>query len=192
MADVAGHDMGASYHTVLIKAFFDENCRTGNHGDSFFRLLNKQLLENGKNERMVTALFLRLNLETMHGEVLSAGHPPLIKLLKKLPGISRIATCGDVLGIHDSVSFDSQRFSFAPGDRFFLHTDGLTNAYRLNTHTGKKEKLGRNGLDHLIKKQDQPSLKNMVRNIAKGISEFHGYKFNDDMLLVGVEIPAVS
>ncbi|MDM8525757.1 response regulator [Desulfococcaceae bacterium HSG8] len=189
LADVAGHDMGASFHTILIKAFFDENCRTENNGESFFRLLNRQLLENGKNERMVTAIFLRLNLKTMKGEVATAGHQPLIKVLKKLPVPSPIMTKGDVLGIHDHVSFENRAFSFSSGDRFFLHTDGLTNAHRVDSHTGKRKRLGAHGLDNLIREQRDLSLEKLIEHIGDGITEFYGYKFNDDMLFVGVEIP---
>jgi len=189
MADVAGHDMGASYHTVLIKAFFDENCRTGNDGRSFFRLLNNQLLENGKNERMVTAIFLRLNLKMMQGEVVSAGHPPLIRFLKEIPIPDRVMAIGDVLGIHENVSFQAKTFPLSPGDQFFLYTDGLTSAYRPDVHTRKKEKLGTDGLEYLIKKHCRLSLDNMIGNIEKAITETHGYKFNDDMLILGVKIP---
>ncbi len=186
MADVAGHDMGASYHTVLIKAFFDENCRTGNDGDSFFRLLNKQLIENGKNERMVTAIFLRLNLESMTVELVAAGHPPMIRMLKEAPDPETIVALGDVLGIFDEVGFENVTFPIASGDRLFLHTDGLINAYRLHEHTRKKEKLGAEGLTHLIKKYHPLPLEKMIGHIGEDLSTF---KFNDDMLVLGVEIP---
>jgi len=189
LADVAGHDMGASYHTILIKAFFDENCRTGNDGESFLQLLNHQLLENGKNERMVTAIFLRLDLESMEGEVLSAGHPPIISLSKEMPVPGPITSKGDILGIYEQVAFESRIFSISSGERLFLYTDGLINAYRLNTQTMRKEKLGRDGLDNLIKKYRILHLKEMIDIIWKEITSFGYYKFNDDMLLFGIEIP---
>jgi len=189
LADVAGHDMGASYHTVLIKAFFDENCRTGNDGEFFFQLLNQQLLENGKNERMVTALFLRLNLENMEGEVLSAGHPPIISLSKEMPVPGSIRSKGDILGIYEKVAFESRSFSISSGERLFLYTDGLTNAYHFNIEKMKKEKLGSDRLDNLINKYRILPLKDVIENIWKEITSFESYKFNDDMLLFGIEIP---
>ncbi len=185
IADVAGHDMGASYHTVLLKAFFDENCRTGNEGLSFFRLLNQHLLENGNNERMVTALFFFVFLKDMHGEVVSAGHPPMIKVQKNMPVPDPVITSGDVLGINEKVVFESLTFPLAPGDRFFIYTDGLANAYRINEQTRKKEKLG-SGLDDIIKKYCQLPLKKMVDSIREEISV---YRLNDDMLLLGIEVP---
>ena len=44
IADVAGHDMGASFHTLMVKAFFDENSRFNYDGQTFLTSLNKQLL----------------------------------------------------------------------------------------------------------------------------------------------------
>ncbi len=189
LADVAGHDMGASYHSIMIKAFFDENSRTGNDGQAFFRLLNRQLLENGKNERMVTAIFLRLDLMNRTGEVISAGHPPMMKLSKKIPVPEPFMAVGDVLGIHEEVRFEGRSFDFVSGDRFFLHTDGLINVCRSVGHSRKKEKLGADGLDCLLKKHSRFSLKEMVAQIGDAVTEFCNHKFNDDMLLLGVEIP---
>ncbi|MCP4107038.1 MAG: fused response regulator/phosphatase [Desulfobacteraceae bacterium] len=186
IADVAGHDMGASYHTVLIKAFFDENCRTGNDGLSFFQLLNQHLLENGNNERMVTALFFRINLKKMHGEVVSAGHPPMIRVQKNTPVPDTVTANGDILGINENVAFGSKSFPLVSGDRFFIYTDGLTNAYCINRQTGKREKLDQEGLDDMIKKYCHQPLKKMVGSIRK---EMSNYRLNDDMLLLGVEIP---
>ncbi len=187
LADVAGHDMGASFHTVMIKAFFDENCRTGNDGQSFFRLLNRQLLENGRNERMVTAISLRLNLKDMTGEVISAGHPPMLRLSKETAVPETVITAGDVLGIYDDVVFADRKFPLYPGDRFFLHTDGLTDAFRISTRTLKRKKLETEGLKLLIKEYQEFPLEQMIGRIAKSVTEC--YKFNDDVLLLGVEIP---
>lgn len=111
IADVAGHDLAASYHTVLIKAFFDENCRTGADGETFFHLLNHALLDNGRNERMLTAIFLRLNLNTMRGELVSAGHPSVIRLVRNMPIAIPICSEGPVLGLCQDVSFGKTEFS---------------------------------------------------------------------------------
>jgi len=224
LADVAGHDMGASYHSIMIKAFFDENCRTGNDGQAFFRLLNRQLLENGRNERMVTAIFLRLDLRNRKGEVISAGHPPMMKLSKKIQVPEPLMAVGDVLGIHEEVRFEGRSFDFVSGDRFLLHTDGLINVCRpaglgsrkVRSQAGawerekkarspafsrspdfsrsqapawEREKLGADGLDCLIKKHSGLPLREMVTQIGDAVTEFCSHKFNDDMLLLGVEIP---
>ncbi len=189
IADVAGHDMGASYHTILIKAFFDENCRTGKDGLEFFQLLNQQLLDKGENERMVTALFLRLNLQKMQGDLISAAHPFPIFLQKKANHAQTFTVSSSVLGLFEKAEFDIRTFPIAPGDRFLLHTDGISSAKRFNVQTKRKEKLNTDGLKSLFEQYQELSLENAVDQVWENILDFCEYKPHDDMLLVGLEIP---
>ncbi|MEK7394810.1 MAG: response regulator, partial [Fibrobacterota bacterium] len=45
LADVAGHDMGASYVTILLKSFFENNKDVKADGERFFHVLNSGLIE---------------------------------------------------------------------------------------------------------------------------------------------------
>jgi len=189
IADVAGHDMGASFHTVLIKAFFDENCRKGNDGHSFFQILNKQLLDNGKNERMVTGIFLRLDLNKMEANFVSAGHPPPIKINKQNQELINIDIKGSVLGMFDDPSFITRNLPIIKGDRILLYTDGLNESVFLDEETGKKKKLTTYGLNNFVLKHKNHSLRQMVKNIWTDVLEYCSYKHNDDMILLGIEIP---
>lgn len=192
VADVAGHDMGASYHTVLLKAFFDENCRTGNDGATFFKLLNRQLLENGKNERMVTALFLRLDLQAMEGQISSAGHPPLLQLRgpkatpRLLPAIDSVDR---VLGMFEAIECSTHRLRLLPGDIFLLFTDGVSEASHLDAISGRRVKIGIPGLASLVSQHRNGTLENTVAKLWDGLLAFSGQRPSDDMLLLGVEIP---
>ncbi|MBF0550116.1 MAG: SpoIIE family protein phosphatase [Deltaproteobacteria bacterium] len=188
VADVSGHDMGASYHTVLLKAFFDENSRIGKDGRDFFRILNTQLLEHGKNERMVTAIFVRLDFASRQGEVVTAGHPPLIRLDSQVIVPQPVYTDGDVLGLSDQVDFESRTFPLATGDRLFLHTDGFVDAYRINGLTGAKIKFSEAGFDDLINKYRKHAFPEMVDAMWRDVLDFCRNKPHDDMLLVGLEI----
>ncbi|MEZ4528132.1 MAG: SpoIIE family protein phosphatase [Desulfobacterales bacterium] len=189
IADVAGHDMGASYHTILLKAFFEENCRTGNDGKTFFRILNRQLTDEGKNERMVTALFLRLNLEKMQGEIISAGHPPLLRLSALSGETEFLLLEGDVLGMKEDSEFAAKSFSLNSGDRFFLYTDGLINAYTVDGESGNRHRFTETGLALLAKKFSDLPIEEMINRIEENFTGISGYKRNDDMLILGLEIP---
>ncbi len=189
IADVAGHDMGASYHTILLKAFFEENCRTGNDGHTFFRILNRQLTDEGKNERMVTALFLRLSLEKMQGEVISAGHPPLMRLSPLTGEAEFMFLEGDVLGMKEDSEFGTKSFSLNSMDRFFLYTDGLINACTVDGESGNRHRLTETGLGLLVKKFSALPIDEMISRIEDIFTGISGYKLNDDMLILGLEIP---
>ncbi len=192
VADVAGHDMGASYHAVLIKALFGENGRIFNDGYSFFQFLNKYLIEHGREKRMVTAIFLRLNLKTKKGEIVSAAHPPLIRDKPGHTVPDLLYTKGSVLGIFEDAHFDRRTFAIKPGHRLFIFTDGITNACRVDGPTGFKKKLSGNGLEDLVKKYHQLPLKEMVEHIWQDVFDFCRHKPQDDMLLLGVEIPGIG
>ncbi|MDM8526390.1 SpoIIE family protein phosphatase [Desulfococcaceae bacterium HSG8] len=189
VADVAGHDLAASYHTVMIKAFFDENCRTGKDGRSFFRILNHALLENGQNDRMVTAVFLRLDMETGRGEIISGGHPKIIRQSKQTPIPVALGATGSVLGLHKEVSFDKVEFDIIPGDRFFLFTDGVINVYYVDGPTGKRHILHEEGLQNLIDKYSSFPLESLVDKLWNKILRFCRYKPADDMLMFALEVP---
>ncbi|KPA09790.1 histidine kinase [Candidatus Magnetomorum sp. HK-1] len=189
IADVAGHDMGASFHTVLIKAFFDENCRTGNDGQSFFQILNKQLLDNGKNERMVTGIFLRLDLNKMEANFVSAGHPPPIYISKHNQELVNIDVKGPVLGMFDEPSYITRTLPVIKGDRILLYTDGLNECVFLDEKTGKRKKLTINGLNNIVLKHKNHFLRQMVKNIWTDVLDYCSYKHSDDMMLMGMEIP---
>jgi len=189
IADVAGHDMAASYHTVMIKSFFDENCRTQKSGDTFFQLLNHALLENGKNERMVTSLFIRLDLEKNQVSAVSAAHPQMIYYNSIDNTLHQINIAGNFLGLLADVFFETKKFNVHPKDRFILYSDGIPNAYHVNGVSGKKITLTSSGLFDLITKNIHLPIDDMIASVWENIEKFTHYKQTDDMMLFAMEIP---
>lgn len=188
VADVAGHDIAASYHTILIKAFFQEHSRTSKDGESFFRILNHALMEKGGNDRMLTAMFVRLDLDSMEGEIVTAGHPSAIKFGDKMSFPHMIGGSGSVLGLLEDPSFDKTRFALVPGDRFFFCTDGVINARYVDGPTGKRHTLREDGLVELIEKKNGLPLEETLEEVWKEVFRFCKYKPSDDMLLLGIQI----
>jgi serine phosphatase RsbU (regulator of sigma subunit) len=189
IADVAGHDMGASYHTILIKALLDEYHRKTMDGLSLFSRLNRRLIENSKEERMVTAVFFSLNLKTMQGEIISAAHPPVICMPPGKTPLTLSEHQNTVLGVFEDISYKKDTFQIHPGDRFFLYTDGLVNISMIDAATGNRRLLNESGLIALLEHYRNASIHDMIRTIWQDI---HRYKFNDDILLSGLEIPEQS
>lgn len=190
VADVAGHDLGSSFHTILIKAFFEENARKANDGPTLFYLLNRHLRESEKNERMITALFLRIDLKAMTGDIVTAGHPPLIHFSGGPDGERRsLSTNGMVLGIYDQVEFESLKFELDPGDRLFLYTYGVTGVSRLDTSDERMKLLSDHGLERILASHRSLPLAEMVSRAWSDVLAFCDAKPNDDMLLAGIEIP---
>lgn len=189
IADVAGHDLGASFHTVLLKAFFEENCKQGSQGEDFFHKLNHLLIAHGKYERMVTAQFFRIDLEKMKAEMVVAGHPPLILLRKNMPFPLALNLDSSVLGIFEEISLGHESFDLSSGDRFFFFTDGILDASAFSRKLKRSEKLGVEGLTAFIQFHRHHPLDQQVEKVWEDIWSFCRQKPKDDMLLVGIEIP---
>lgn len=192
IADVAGHDLSASFHTVLIKTLFSENAQQGKSGVEFFRNLNHLLLEDETNGRMITALFMSFDLIENTCEVVAAGHPYPIKTEKKYPVARPIIVEGDILGIHRDVRHKPHTFGLAEGQKLFLHTDGFTDMARVDGKTGEKQKLGGEGVDQLIQKYAKLNVEEAIDNIWKDACDFCKYKFKDDISILGIEIPILK
>ncbi len=189
VADVAGHDAGASYHTIMLKAFFNENCRAGRDGHSLFHLINRQLFDTPNNERVITALHLRVDLAAGAVETTVAGHPPAILSRLSAPQPVPLVAVGPALGMIEQPEYHSRRFAVGPGDRLFLYTDGLYSTSRFNPQLRKMARLDPAGLDDLILKHFGEDLEQQVEHIWCDALEYCRFQPDDDALLVGVEIP---
>lgn len=189
IADVAGHDMAASFHTILIKTLFEENSELQAPGSEFFKKLNTILYDNGKNERMVTALHIRVNLKDHIVQAVSAGHPYPIRIEKKFPVPRPVLVRGNVLGIYDDIFFETHTFDMLSGMRLFLYTDGLIDVVRHDGKTGKKERLTADRVDEFIKEFNDRPLDETIEAIWGSVLAFSNYKYRDDMTILAVEIP---
>jgi len=191
-ADVSGHDMGAAFHAVLINTLFHENATAGHDGGAFFRNLNSRLLDHAEEERMATALFLRLDLAAGEGEAVCAGHPPFIRLEPSGRAASADDLRGDILGVFDTVVFRPLRFRFNPGDRFFLFTDGVVGAGRIQETGGARTALDAEGLRRLVARHRRLPIREMVDVVGRSVVRYGGYAMKDDILLAGIGVPAVE
>jgi FixJ family two-component response regulator len=185
LADVAGHDISACFNTVVIKGSFYEHRETDGLGDVYFNMLNKQLVKNFPEARMVTAVFIAFNLKEMYADFVIAGHPyPFIVEKNK---IIQPRTGNPVLGFLDNVKYMRERIHVTPGMRILLYTDGIINAQKYGENGISH--LGKQGLSRSITHYTHEVLLNMVEDIWADTLVFCDQKPCDDMLLLGIEVP---
>ncbi len=188
LADVAGHDMGASYHTIMIKAFFDENVRRGHEGCEFFSILNRALLDSGAG-RMVTAAFLRIDLRHMKAHVAAAAHLAATYVPRDNAMIEPLHVSGSPLGIFERVRFDTKTIAVKPGDRFVLYSDGFPGLCRIDGANGRKLRLSPAGIDNLIEQHRVRPLPAFTDALWNSALSFARYKSDDDLMLMVIEVP---
>ncbi len=187
LADVAGHDMGSSFHTILIKNVFEENLKLMGNGKDFFNKLNQRLIDDNENNRLVTAVFIRVNLNEMKAEITSAGHPYTIFIGENSEKPKQIVALGDILGILDKVSFETCTIDIKSKDRLLLYTDGVED-HGYITNNGRKIKLKDSGLIKLALKNRDLQLESFVDTTWNSILEFGKNNAKDDMTLATIEI----
>ena len=188
IADVAGHDMGSSYHTVLLKAFFEENCYQGNDGLTLFRLINHHLLGSVNEKRMITGAVIHIDREKQFAEITSAAHPWILFMDHQfqIPK-PMFEKGGHVLGMYEHAEFEYRKVQTSPGDRLFAFTDGVIDVTRFDIESGDRVRLGNAGLCDLLVKHRDLSIVEQIAEVWKDVLVFCKKKPLDDMLLFGLE-----
>ena len=189
MADVAGHDMGATYHHIVIKTLFDQYFQENASEDLFLNYLNTSLYQSYNHDRLVTALFLNIHLKKMKTEIFNAGHPALIHIPRKTRIPKAIETPGMTLGLFQECSFGKTSADISPGDRFILFTDGITNASRKEGESGNVVLMKTEGILKIASDYSREDMEDMIDVIWKEVLSFCHFKPLDDMMLAGIEIP---
>ena len=129
--------------------------------------INNRLCAENPMALFVTCLLAIFDLENGTVDYTCAGHDPAM-LIKPNGTRYALPTTGDMaMGVMEDFDYSSHREQLAPGDTFFVYTDGLTDAIN------RKGKLfGRDGLDRALDGAGQRSPEDMVNHIWSAIEEF--------------------
>ncbi len=125
VADVSGHDLGASYVTSALKALAAAAVRGEASLERVMDRLNAGLGPLLSGGRYLTACLAHLDRAQGRLRVACAGHPAPI--LVPTGGPPRcVGGWGDVLGAFARVEVPVVEVAVAPGDRVLLYSDGLS------------------------------------------------------------------
>lgn len=128
VADVSGHDLGTSYITSALKALLSQNCNLVNSPSESLTMINSVLCRILSGGTHITAGFARLDRERHLLRYINAGHPSPV-LVRAGGGTEIPQPSGDILGVFDSVWFETLEIEVQPGDRLFMYTDGLIEGF---------------------------------------------------------------
>jgi len=182
VADISGHDLGASYMTSALKALINQNARPGHTPEETMKDINSVLTSMMKEGQHLTGCYAYLNRIRSKLTVISAGHPPVIFIDEK--GNARILeSSGDILGAFPTVAFEPVDLRVEPGSRFFMYTDGLIEASKEAKRSREK------GLESLLKICVSTRNLPIERAAAEIINCFlqPGHIHEDDLVVLGVE-----
>ncbi len=183
VADISGHDLGASFVTAALKSLIKQNATPLYTPLETVKMINDVMRTILKDGQHLTLCYTCLNRKRSHLSFVSAGHPPLLYLPRE-GSAEAIHADGDILGVFDAVSFEPVERKVNKGDRFFLYTDGLIEAF-----SGRKRTRSE-GIDALMaacEKTHHLSIPEALKTIIEEIFPDGGLP-EDDLVLLGVEV----
>lgn len=183
VADISGHDLGASFVTSSLKALVRQNSGPLYTPTETMKNINsvlKTILQDGK---YITAQACFVQRGFSQITLINAGHPPAIFV--NLDGAAEFMHPeGDILGAFENVCLEPMTRRVSKGDRIFMFTDGLTERFAQRPQArGDGESLlleACASCRHLPLDRAVPEI---VQRIVPGLQ---GQE--DDIVLLGIEV----
>ncbi len=183
VADISGHDLGASFVTSSLKALLRQNTGPLYSPPETLRNINSVLSTLLRDGKHLTAVLACIDRKRHRLTVVSGGHPPPV--LVGADGEVTVPACaGDVLGVFDSVQLGRLELPVAPGDRLYLYTDGLIERFGARS-MGREAGLA--ALTMHARATAAEPLETAVATIAAAMLGDAGHP-QDDLVLMGIEV----
>lgn len=168
MADVSGKGMPAALFMVLSKAYIKNYMLLDMPLDQMAARVNNQLCENNEEELFVTCFICVL--DTYSGELtyINAGHNP--PATARQGGNFQFLRCpADMpFGMMEDMKYRVGHDRLDPGDRFYLYTDGVTEAFNEQDEMFSEERL----LEALNREDSLEDPEKFVSRLYETVAEF--------------------
>lgn len=183
VADISGHDLGASFVTSSLKALVRQNANPLYTPVETLKNMNSVLTTFLRDGMHLTASLIFLNRVRSRLTLVSAGHPAAIRV--GADGTVETLACeGDVLGVFESIQCGQIECAVSPGDRLYLYTDGLIERFGPTTR-GREQ--GFAALLDACRAQAATPLAEAVEAISAALQPQAG-PVQDDVVLMGIEV----
>lgn len=128
VGDVAGKGMPAALLMALLQGSLRTLITAGLRGPELIGKLNDHLCANIPTNRLVTLFYGEYDTGSGELEYVNAGHnAPFV--MRADGTLQRLEATGVALGVVPQVRFEARAMRLAPGERLFLYTDGVTEAF---------------------------------------------------------------
>lgn len=185
IADVCGKGIPAAMLMTLLRSSFRNEARTETSAKNLLCSVNDAMRVNLDERLFATAICLIITPDGTSMSYSQAGHPRLIRINSKDNRVQIIQSNGIALGIlSDRNAFseilDDITVPLNYGDRFFIYTDGLTEAFN-----PCKAAYGTARLVKLLESDVGDTPEEISRNIIRDIKTFtQGAPYHDDLTFI--------
>lgn len=182
VADVSGHDLGASFVTSSLKALFRQGAASFTSPAGLLETVNKVLKAITREDIFLTACCAVVDRRAGTVSLATAGHPPAI-LAPRRDEPRTVGGRGDILGVFDRVEVETEELAVSSGDRLFLFTDGL-----LEKIPGRADSIPQS-LERLVRACAEHPEMPIAETVGRLSSELLGRReLLDDAVILGVEV----
>lgn len=162
--------------STLLRGLSKDLC----HPDEILKIVNKEIIERNPSSMFVTLFCGILNNETGKFKYANAGHVPPVLLCKGSAPILLTDGTGVPLGIKADAEFSWHNIKLKDDDKFFIYTDGVTEAVNSSGDFYGEEKL----VIELKERKDQDP-ETLVNGILGSVKAYAGEcPLSDDIALL--------
>jgi len=182
IGDVSDKGIPAAIFMAVTRTLLKSVALTGMPAGECLRQVNKLLTLENTSCMFVTLFYGILNLRTGEFDYCNAGHNP--PYLIGSTGSAEILRSpgGIVLGINENFPYRSESINLSSGDRLFLYTDGITEAFN-----GKQEMFSDWRLRACLRQTNGSSPREIIRRVAGEVRDFAGdVPQSDDLTMLVV------
>ncbi len=189
IADVCGKGIPAALLMTLLRSAFRFEARNKTSAKHLLCSVNDSMRTNLDDRSFVTAVCLVINPDGTSMSYARAGHPRLIRIRAENNRVETFDSDGIALGIlPEAEAFErimtELTIPLNEGDRFFIYTDGLTDAYNL-----EKSPYSTKRLLSVLESNTGSTPESLVNTIIQDIRAFtQGAPYHDDLTLVAMKV----
>jgi phosphoserine phosphatase RsbU/P len=182
IGDVAGKGMPAALLMALLQGSLRTLITAGFRSSELISKLNEYLCTNIPSNSLVTFFYGELTPATGEIRYVNAGHnPPFV--IRHDQSMERLPSTSIPLGINRQSCFSDRATQLESGDRLFLFTDGVTEAF--NT---EDVEFGETRLTQFLKTRRDLSEDQLIHALIADVLTFCGNaKPHDDMTLMNIK-----
>ncbi len=183
LGDVSGHGLGMGYLASSVRSIVRAYLKQGASLDETAGSINRFFLDRYYGSEFFTLAACLIDTEKMELEYLIAAHPGPYLLQAKTGELVHLKSFHILLGVVPT-SYQVKRIKLHPGDRLFLYSDGVTEAFN-----PENTAYGENRLKSFLKENRRLALQDMITGLQNELRSFRsGAPITDDTTVAAVEI----